>query len=177
MMKIEKKMMLLVGLLFVTFMTSYAGVPDLKPIDGKVLISGNQLHWSVESTENLNFFIVQRSDNGVNYKPLAMIQVDYSVTEYDFVDEKANNKNWFYRIVNVDFQGVGEYTSAIYLERAFDAANLATAKPPTNITINDHIATEMNCWLNELQFPTISKLGMVAHFSNFPIATELEEKN
>lgn len=163
-MKIGKKMMLLVGLVFVTTL-SFGKVSS---IFGEVLADGNQIQWTTESLEDVNFFIIQRSKDGVKYFPIAMVATQGEKAAYAFIDEKADANSWFYRVVDVDYQGVGEYSSALYLEFAYANTNVESVKPPTNITINDHIAIEMNCWLNELEFPTISKLGMVAHFSSFP---------
>jgi len=165
MLKVGKKMMLLVVLVFVTTMTSFA---EVKPIFGEVMAEGNQIHWIAESVENTKFFIVQRSKDGVKYFPLAMVSTKDGLVDYNFTDEKAGNKSWFYRVIDVDYQGVGTYTSALYLEYPYGSASANSIEPPTNITINDHIVSEMNRWLNELEFPTISKLGIVAHFTAFP---------
>ncbi|HHB77684.1 MAG TPA: hypothetical protein ENK85_00455 [Saprospiraceae bacterium] len=160
--------MLLVGFVLVTLF-SYGSVSYLEPLQGEVSENGNHIQWTMESVKDVNFFIVQRSQDGVHFFPLAMVAKEDNVTEYTFVDEKVKSQNWFYRVVDVDYQGVGEFTGALYLEYAFLSADVKTTKPPTNITINDHIAQEMNSWLTELEFPTISKLGMVANFTNFPV--------
>lgn len=171
-MKVGKKMMLLVGLVFITTISN----AKVNTIFGEILPEGNQIHWDAISLENTNFFIIQRSKDGVKFFPLAMVAANGDMSEYTFTDEKVGNESWFYRVVDVDYQGVGEYTSALYLEYAYVSTDVETVKPPSNITINDHIATEMNCWLNELEFPTISKLGMVANFSSFPKENKLCNK-
>lgn len=173
MMKVGKKMMLLVGLVLVTVFSSFG---EVKPIIGEVMADGNQIHWAVESTKDVNFFIVQRSKDGVKFFPLAMVDSDSDKTDYTFTDKKVGNESWFYRVVDVDNQGVGEFTSALFLEYAYVSTDAENVKPPTNIIINDHIAGEMNCWLNELEFPTISKLGMVVNFSSFPVDEKLCDK-
>ncbi len=165
MMKVGKKMMLLVGLVLVTVFSSFA---EVKSIIGEVTADGNQIHWAVESIKDVNFFIVQRSKDGIKFFPLAMVASDNDKTDYTFTDEKVGNESWFYRIVDVDYQGVGELSSALFLEYAYGVADVENVKPPTNIIINDHIAEKMNYWLNELEFPTISKLGMVANYSDVP---------
>lgn len=165
---IEKRVMLVVGIVFTTVILSFGEVTYLEPLNGEVLENGNQIQWVIESPEEVNFFIVQRSKDGVHFSPLAMIAKDAVSTEYTFFDEKSNNESWFYRIVYVDYQGVGEFTGALYLEYTYVSLDVESVKPPTNITINDHIVGEMNYWLNELEFPTISKLGMVS--SSYTIA-------
>ncbi len=169
MMKVGKKMMLLVGLVFVTTLS----FGKVNSIFGEALPEGNQIHWNAESLENVNFFIVQRSIDGEKFFPLAIVAKVGDKFDYTFLDEKVESESWFYRIVDVDYQGVGELSSALFLEYAYGVADVESVKPPTNITINDHIAEKMNYWLNELEFPTISKLGMVANYSDVPTDEEL----
>lgn len=171
-MKVEKKMMLLVGLVFITTIS----FGEVNSIFGEVLPEGNQIHWTTESQEDVDFFIIQRSKDGLKFFPIAMVPTKGDTKDYAFMDEKVGDNNWFYRVVDVDNQGVGEYTSALFLEYAYVSKDLESTKPPTNITINDHIATKMNCWLTDLEFPTISKLGMAANFKGFPNADKLGAK-
>ena len=176
MMKIGENLVMMMGLLFTATALSFGQVANLQPVFGEILDDGNEIKWFVESTEATKYFIVQRSGDGEHYKPLAMIQKVENTISYSFVDEKTKNKNWFYRVVNVDNQGVGEYTSAVYLEYAFVSTDTESTKPPTNITINDHIAKEMNIWLSELEFPTISKLGMVSNVTKLPEIQNTDKK-
>jgi len=172
-MKVGKKMLLMLGLLLVTVYSSFA---EVKPIIGEVMADGNQIRWAVESTKDVNFFIVQRSKDGVKFFPLAIVAKVGDKFDYTYMDEKVESESWFYRIVDVDYQGVGELSSALFLENTYGVADVESVKPPTNIIINDHIASEMNCWLNELEFPTISKLGMVANYSHVPMDEKICNK-
>jgi len=162
---IEKRVMLVVGIVFTTVILCFGEVSYLEPLNGEVLENGNQIQWVIESPEEVNFFIVQRSKDGIHFSPLAMIAKDAASTEYTFFDEKSNNESWFYRIVDVDYQGVGQFSGALYLEYTYGSLDVESVKPPTNITINDHIVGEMNYWLSELEFPTISKLGIVSSYT------------
>ncbi len=160
--------LLVMGMLFTASTLSFGQVASLQPIFGENHIEGNEIKWFAESPEATQFFILQRSGDGVHFKPVAMIQKIDNTISYSYVDTKANNENWFYRVVNVDNQGVGQYTGAVYMEYAYAMNDETSEKPPVNITMNDHIAQEVNCWLNELEFPTITKLGMVANITELP---------
>ena len=135
------------------------------PITGHVGDLGNQISWHPASLDNVAFFIVQRSDDGENYRPVGMVRVKKDLDYYSFTDEKAGTDDWFYRVVIVNTDGVGTYSGAVYLE--YEAPTLAgstkDSKPPTNIVLNDNIANQLNKWLIQLENPTISKLGTVAH--------------
>lgn len=157
-MKRNGKNILLLVCLTLSVSASLTAQVNQMPIIGQALDNGNQIEWAFESTtEDINFFIVQRSEDGVHFMPLALIQ-KIDTKSYDFIDQQYNNQKWFYRVVIVHNDGVGDYSNAVYLNRnLIDNPNV---KPPTDIVINDHIVQEIKGWLNDLEFPTVSKLGV-----------------
>ena len=66
---------------------------------------------------NLKFFIVQRSEDAINYTPICLIQFDESKKEYIFTDKNSEKQNWFYRIVEVEMSGVGTFSGAVSIEK------------------------------------------------------------
>ncbi len=107
---ITKNIILLVAFTFATFYSFATITPDTAPV------IGNVIHWENNSTkEEVKFFIVQRSSDAVNYLPVAMVQTTDNQFKYSFTDNRVGNKNWFYRIVEVDAKGLGSFSTTLYV--------------------------------------------------------------
>ena len=88
----------------------------VKPLTGERFQEGNQIQWTVDQSDDIQFFILQRSVDGIHFSPIATIQTTKISTCYSFLDKHAANKNWFYRVINVKQNGVGDFSEALLLK-------------------------------------------------------------
>ena len=93
----------------------YANITPVCPLVGESLEFGNQLAWENLGDEDVKFYIVQRSSDGEHFKHLAMVQKINGQNNYAFLDKKAGNKQWFYRIIKVNHDGEGYITDSILM--------------------------------------------------------------
>jgi hypothetical protein len=75
----------------------------------------NQLQWKANSTDEHEYFVVEKSNDGRKFTAIANVQVkgvgDYS---YNFSDQSAGKT--FYRLKLVDVSGRSTYSQVLYLQ-------------------------------------------------------------
>lgn len=81
------------------------------------------VNWITANEINNKYFVVEKSLDGISFKPLGNVDAKGSVTvnnSYQFIDDKAVNGLNYYRIKQVDNDGRFSYSNVV-------AVNLATA--------------------------------------------------
>ncbi|MFK7783974.1 MAG: T9SS type A sorting domain-containing protein [Crocinitomicaceae bacterium] len=76
-----------------------------------------EIGWSVGSEYNVDYYAVQRSENGIDFETVAIIdamgttqsQIDYSYDDYNV----GRNKNYYYRYQSFDFDLFSEYSPLV----------------------------------------------------------------
>jgi hypothetical protein len=66
------------------------------------------ISWTTLSEQNSDYFELQKSEDGFNFREIAKIQAkgnSISKNKYNFVDTKLQNKNIYYRLKSVDISG------------------------------------------------------------------------
>ncbi|MFK7921216.1 MAG: ELWxxDGT repeat protein [Bacteroidia bacterium] len=74
------------------------------------------LEWSTATEINNDYFVIERSVDGVLYEPIAQIDgngTKASQSDYDVLDNKPLNGKNIYRIKQVDFDGQVHYSSMV----------------------------------------------------------------
>ena len=79
---------------------------------GEMTQEGNLIEWISNTTERVEFFIVQRSVDGEHFLPIAMIYKKKQ-SRFSFVDRQTDNKKVYYRLIKVDSFGNGDFTNTI----------------------------------------------------------------
>lgn len=77
----------------------------------------NVVNWQTASAINEDFFIVQFSDNGIDFNELAKIPVinhTAGIEEYQYLDKSVNEKR-YYRLLSQDDSGIKRIISPIKL--------------------------------------------------------------
>lgn len=77
------------------------------------------VNWTTQSEKNNDYFLVQRSKDGIVWETLKMVDGHGNSTkqiDYQYVDEKPILGTSYYRLKQVDFDGVYKYseTSSVY---------------------------------------------------------------
>ena len=127
-----------VGVLPVEFLYAKATLAD----GGDVKVS-----WATASELNNDFFVVERSTDGVNYTALRMIDGagnSEEVLTYEIVDGQVISGTYFYRVKQVDFDGQFDYSEIARVEVAgVQAFELKAYPNPTHGAITlDVFATQ-----------------------------------
>ena len=97
-----------------------SGLPiELKSFDGFADFNENVIEWETYTEINNDFFTIERSNNGIDFEPIAYIDgAGNSATtlSYEFVDENPNAGINYYRLKQTDFDGQFEIFYIIAIE-------------------------------------------------------------
>ena len=78
----------------------------------------NQLNWATSSEKNNDFFIVERSSNGIDFTELGTVSGNGNssqVNAYSFVDRNPNAGTNYYRLKQFDKDGKYSYSSIVVI--------------------------------------------------------------
>ncbi|MEM9918498.1 MAG: hypothetical protein AAF990_10405 [Bacteroidota bacterium] len=108
----------LVFLLF--FMTSISKLSaeviyDI-PLKGAEHQIGNLLEWSTLSEENSELFVIEKSEDGLSYVNIGVINAGGEANageDYRFLDINASEKRAYYRLKQVDFDGTASFSQTV----------------------------------------------------------------
>lgn len=94
----------------------------------------NNINWSCATETNNNYFVVERSTDGVNWTQVGVVDgagTSNMNTFYSYKDFSYNKNTYnYYRLKQVDFNGQYEYSNIIYVD------NTDVGKPKLISTIN-----------------------------------------
>ncbi len=113
------------------------------------------LSWKTASEENNDYFAIEHSLNGVDFREIGIIQGAGNSTEintYQFIHTSPNNGSNYYRLRIVDFSGKAEYSSVEVLE--FGHANL-------NISIRPNVSKNNVTLISNIEFNSDVKIEVV----------------
>lgn len=106
---------------------------ELTSFTASLLESHVQLNWETASEENADFFAVERSEDGKEYKQVGTLKAagnSDAPLQYRYIDEQAAKRfsgSLFYRLRTVDFDGSYEYSDIISIVLSDDGAPLISA--------------------------------------------------
>ncbi|MBK8444978.1 MAG: T9SS type A sorting domain-containing protein [Sphingobacteriales bacterium] len=130
---------------------------------GEVLEPGNELYWITATETNNDYFILERSVDGINFEAIGNIDAvgDSQVSSsYQFLDKQAPLGISYYRLRAVDIFGVNEIVSTIVaLTRDKAAEGIVNVGPiPTHDQIFiDYISNQENT----LEIRVVDVIGRV----------------
>jgi len=93
---------------------------ELLSFSGESRNDGNLLLWTTATEIDNDYFKVQRSQNGNQWETIAQLNgAGNSLVEIDYqhLDTQVHNEAYFYRLQSVDFNGIHESSTAIYIKR------------------------------------------------------------
>lgn len=99
---------------------TYVVIMDVKlsAFTGTILGSKNQLNWSTETETNNDFFVLEKSENGINWEDTELVNgagTTVSTNYYQVIDYTPFYPTTYYRIKQVDFDESVEYSNIISL--------------------------------------------------------------
>jgi len=91
----------------VPFADSFLPV-ELLTFEGRCFQDGIKIKWSTASETGSDYFILERSDDGLNFQQLVMINGagnSNTILHYEYLDMNPGNNNNFYRLKQADYNG------------------------------------------------------------------------
>ncbi len=83
----------------------------------------NQLIWETASEINNDYFVIERSTNGVDFIEIAKVEGNGNSSvniNYEFIDSEIESNLYYYRLRQVDFNGEYEYHKTIAINSKKD---------------------------------------------------------
>ncbi|MFK7774905.1 MAG: T9SS type A sorting domain-containing protein [Saprospiraceae bacterium] len=111
-------------------LTSFIGRPKVKTID---------LLWKTASETNNDYFIVEKSINGIDFKEMIEINGRGTTTlesKYNWTDQSPSDGLNYYRLRQVDFNGDKSYSDIIVIEFEADRSEIQVYPNPTIRELN-----------------------------------------
>ncbi len=112
-------------------LTVSGGLPvELVSFDGRKMEDEIKLSWTTASEENNDYFIIEKSNNGIDFEYLDRVEgrgttVDFQ--SYELMDAQPLNGNNYYRMIQVDEDGTMHYEDKIvvveYLKQSTVSVN------------------------------------------------------
>jgi hypothetical protein len=127
---------------FSDFATVQYGNPlpiELLSFEVKHKLPGVSLNWTTSSEINNDYFIIERSKDGISFEPLGKIKGAGNSTivlEYDFYDAKPYNGINYYRLRQVDFNGTFTHSDVAAIRIEDGAEEISVYPNPANDELN-----------------------------------------
>ncbi len=102
------------------FVTEYVNpLPvELIRFQGQEIQGNTYLNWTTVSEINNNYFEIQGSIDGQNWKTLGFVEgAGNSTFELHYQENLGNDQNKYYRLKQVDFNGSFDYSNVIFVNR------------------------------------------------------------
>ncbi|MES2566188.1 MAG: T9SS type A sorting domain-containing protein [Bacteroidota bacterium] len=92
---------------------------ELLKFEGKPSVGVVELYWSTASEINNDFFTVERSDNGIDFKVVGTLKAKnfaYITSNYQLTDNVPERGINYYRLKQTDFNGDYSYSNIIIID-------------------------------------------------------------
>jgi hypothetical protein len=151
-----KKMVAFVFLFSVINCSLTAGCIYKLELQASAKEDGNFLTWSTKSESNSQYFIIERSINGIDFERVGKVNAEGNstkVNEYSFSDLNKNKKytRYFYRLVQLDFDDTESFSHVVVLirnseERLFQitSMNSSIIDRYFNLNLNSKVKSELS---------------------------------
>lgn len=119
------------------------------------------LHWQTASEINNDYFQIERMI-GASFEPIGWIQgmgTSVTSTDYYFTDSIPTLGIKYYRLLQVDFSGVSQYSKIIKVEMESDYAEILLYPNPT--ATGDFYLSIQNELFNDILVSIISENGLL----------------
>ena len=120
-----------------------------------VRLVGNviMVRWATESEENNDYFVVQRSTDGIHFEDIAIIGGKNTPSEYSYQDYTISaNKTLYYRLEQFNFDGTSFLTNVMSINTDNVLVHQVFPNPASDILniINEHPEEEMICTITDI---------------------------
>lgn len=103
------------------------------------------IFWQTATELNNDYFIIERSGNGVSYETIATVSGagnSSSILDYSFIDNNPINGMSYYRLTQTDYDGRFETFDAVSINRIQDFQEVKVGPNPTSDYIYINLASD-----------------------------------
>lgn len=137
------------------------------------------LKWVTATETNNEFFIVERSNNGVNFEQLGQVGGMGTLaveTSYNYLDEDPLEGVGYYRLIQVDHDGKTKYSQVVAVERIEEDGVVIDSFRP-NPASDEAILTITSPDEIEMKLDVVNELGVVIDELQLAVAKGKNEFN
>jgi len=103
----------------------------------------NLLEWSTASEINNDYFLLERSNDGVNFNALGKVNAagnSFSRKDYSYQDYDIENQRYYYRLTQFDYDGKSETFNIVSINPRLNTADVNIYPNPANkyVYIENH---------------------------------------
>jgi hypothetical protein len=154
-----------------TVLSSLAAPLPIELVNFSSQCNGNSVlvSWSTATETNNSYFTLQRSDDGINFRDIAVVQGagnSSQLLNYSFTDSEPVNGTAYYRLKQTDFNGQSSTTSLIAQEACGSAGEVIHAFGANGQIIVD-VFTPMD---NDYVISVFDPQGKLVHSESMPAA-------
>ncbi len=117
--------------------------------------SSIELNWSVSEEQNIAYYLIEKSNNGINFETIGTVTASGGLESktYSFEDRSSNNPLVYYKLVAVSSNGEASYSSILPVHSKI---NVGISQNNGEITINpENIEGDFEYEILDLQGKTI----------------------
>jgi len=148
-------------------------------VKGENLQIGTMLTWSTSFEENNSMFIVEKSEDGVNFSGAGSVKAAGDADEekqYNYLDVMANSEKTMYRLKQVDFDGSFSFSDIVTVTRAFKN-DFMVARMSSVTTTNNFEVTIDALKDGEMNYNVANLKGELMFEDNMLVVNGLNELN
>ncbi len=137
---------------------------ELLSYTGEVMDNGNLLRWITASEINNDYFTLQHSTDGINYKPIAQIKGNgnsAATHAYQFLHQDAPSGISYYALSQTDFNGTVHHEGTVTLMRRESQLAIVNVQPIPASTVM--VATFTTAQAGETNISLYDVAGKLAH--------------
>lgn len=157
--------------------TSTAACIYQKVLEAQEFPIGVMLTWSTSVEENTASFMVEKSENGIDFINVATVQSagnSKKSREYNFLDVMANTEFVYYRLKQIDVDGSFSFTDVLKVKKTV-TNNFMIARMTSPNTSADFTATIDAFKDGNLRYELRDLAGTVLFKSMIPVQNGLNE--
>jgi len=139
-----------------------------KIIQGEELPIGIMLEWSTCIEESNSMFIVEKSEDGIDFKNIGAVKgagTAATVNEYTFLDVNAKSERLYYRLRQIDFDGSFSF-SQVYTINKKIANNFTVAHMSAITAVNKFEISIEAFKAGKLTYELLDLSGKVVYSEN-----------
>lgn len=124
----------------------------------------NELTWVTDSETNNDYFVLERSADGINFGAIADIdgQGDsYIENTYTYFDPIESSDTYYYRLKQFDFDGASSYSDVIAIESEWDNSEFFRSLFPNPAKTKINLVTSQRIKKDPIQLTFINAQGSV----------------
>jgi len=107
------------------------------------------LNWQTLTEENTDYFSVQRSENGKDFREIGQVKAagnSLNATNYNYVDASLNEeaRYYYYQLVTVDLDKKEERSKIILARQEINEGKIIVSLSPNPVQVGDHLLIWFN---------------------------------